>query len=781
MTAPPARPHVGFRPSSHFSIITAAQANTDWAEDDAWDSGSDDDKPLAPPRKHTPSANGPPTPSRNGTLNLLPNSGAIGTFSGPSPGSTAPTPPRPPSNTLSAPIPFKQPSGPTPLNMIRAASNNLRKPGPQAAEVVNPSIGSGTPNSTSSAAELSFSYTHVHAPSPSSYPPTTELNNVILHAEPETASIGEGATTTATTTDDDESRNSVEVSSPPGAKGRGWMFIKGHNNNNNNKGKGGPEAAEHEKEGYRRWEMSATGSVDFGGMMPDAPDSDDDDEGESDADAMMVVGDLDVDVDPDGSGRGREKEVGGRRGTLEFVRARASGGSEDEKGKGKRTSVVREVVEEEEEETVVKEKEGVEAIREDADAIVADPFSVLRRAHPYGHESGYNTKPQPSRQSTSTNTVSPSHVKSPERPTDSPSRRERISIVQDRPASTSSSSGTGGLSRGRSVRTNRRHSQFVECLSKEDINMAELKKLAWSGVPPHLRPIVWPLLLGYIPLPSSTRLQTLQRKREEFRNMVKLTFARGREGLDQQIWHQIKIDVPRTRPGVRLWMEPGTHQVRFTVNVNLRGGELIDGGGGGMIEFRKDIIRLGDPTSCERPTSVYADPENYDPSNLPEHILNAIEADSFWCLSRLLDGIQDNYISQQPGIHRSVKRMAELVKRIDAPLAAHLESQSVEFMQFAFRWMNCLLMREISVKNTIRMWDTYLAEGTDSFSQFHLYVCSAFLVKWSEKLKGMDFQGIIMFLQALPTQSWTDHEVELLLSEAFLLSSVWHNAQSHFG
>jgi len=43
-----------------------------------------------------------------------------------------------------------------------------------------------------------------------------------------------------------------------------------------------------------------------------------------------------------------------------------------------------------------------------------------------------------------------------------------------------------------------------------------------------------------------------------------------------------------------------------------------------------------------------------------------------------------------------------------APLAAHLESENVEFMQFAFRWMNCLLMREISVQNTIRMWDTYL-------------------------------------------------------------------------
>ena len=102
--------------------------------------------------------------------------------------------------------------------------------------------------------------------------------------------------------------------------------------------------------------------------------------------------------------------------------------------------------------------------------------------------------------------------------------------------------------------------------------------------------------------------------------------------------------------------------------------------------------------------------------------------------------------------------MAE-TNRLAASLSSHLESQNVEFMQFAFRWMNCLLMREISVQNTIRMWDTYLvhfprhpftfvsltwflgqSEGTDAFSQFHLYVCCAFLVRWSEQLKHKDFQ-----------------------------------------
>lgn len=53
--------------------------------------------------------------------------------------------------------------------------------------------------------------------------------------------------------------------------------------------------------------------------------------------------------------------------------------------------------------------------------------------------------------------------------------------------------------------------------------------------------------------------------------------------------------------------------------------------------------------------------------------------------------------------------------------------------------MNCMLMRELPLKNIIRMWDTYMSES-DGFSEFHLYVCAAFLVKWSVQLKGMEFQ-----------------------------------------
>jgi hypothetical protein len=54
-----------------------------------------------------------------------------------------------------------------------------------------------------------------------------------------------------------------------------------------------------------------------------------------------------------------------------------------------------------------------------------------------------------------------------------------------------------------------------------------------------------------------------------------------------------------------------------------------------------------------------------------------------------------------------VSTLRELITRIDAPLAKHLNEEGIEFIQFSFRWMNCLLMREFTLRNVIRMWDTY--------------------------------------------------------------------------
>jgi hypothetical protein len=67
-----------------------------------------------------------------------------------------------------------------------------------------------------------------------------------------------------------------------------------------------------------------------------------------------------------------------------------------------------------------------------------------------------------------------------------------------------------------------------------------------------------------------------------------------------------------------------------------------------------------------------------------------------------------------------VSALRDLTARIDAGLAKHFENEGVEYMQFSFRWVNCLLMREISIKNTIRMWDTYFVSFSSDVIHAHL-------------------------------------------------------------
>lgn len=70
----------------------------------------------------------------------------------------------------------------------------------------------------------------------------------------------------------------------------------------------------------------------------------------------------------------------------------------------------------------------------------------------------------------------------------------------------------------------------------------------------------------------------------------------------------------------------------------------------------------------------------------------------------------------------------------------HLQRHGIDYLQFSFRWMNNLLTREIPLRCSIRLWDTYLAES-DSFASFQLYVCAAFLLHWRQDLLlERDFQ-----------------------------------------
>ena len=93
--------------------------------------------------------------------------------------------------------------------------------------------------------------------------------------------------------------------------------------------------------------------------------------------------------------------------------------------------------------------------------------------------------------------------------------------------------------------------------------------------------------------------------------------------------------------------------------------------------------------------------------------------------------------------------------------------------------MNCILLREMPMRAIIRLWDTYLSEEGNGFETFHTYVCAAVLQTFQETLMRSNFQDMLIFLQDMPTMEWHETDVEVVLSQAFILSSLYEHAPSH--
>jgi len=317
-----------------------------------------------------------------------------------------------------------------------------------------------------------------------------------------------------------------------------------------------------------------------------------------------------------------------------------------------------------------------------------------------------------------------------------------------------------------------RLAKFQQILSSANVDIAALKKLSWNGVPQEVRPITWKILMGYLPTNNERREITLKRKRAEYYDCVEQYFHSDgevdRTEQEQEMFRQISIDMPRTLPSVPIFQQDNIQQAILRILYIW----AVRHPASGYVQGINDLVC---PFFGVFLTEYYEgnNVEGMDSSTISPSVIGEVEADSYWCVSKLLDGIQDHYTFSQPGIQRTIFKMRELVMRIDAPLANHLEKQDAQFIQFAFRWVNCLLLREFSLSLVIRLWDTYMSdESGRGFSLFHVYVCTALLVSFSKDLLQLEFQDIMLFLQHLPTQEWTNDNIGLLASQAFYWMSV---------
>ncbi|CAF2375661.1 unnamed protein product [Rotaria sp. Silwood2] len=320
-----------------------------------------------------------------------------------------------------------------------------------------------------------------------------------------------------------------------------------------------------------------------------------------------------------------------------------------------------------------------------------------------------------------------------------------------------------------------KENKFKQIFDQSTIDLDKLRKASWNGICQQYRAQAWKLLCGYLPPKVERREDTLTRKRDEYWSYVNQYYHTRTDSEHQDTFRQIHIDIPRMSPLMAIFQQVVVQELFERILFIW----AIRHPASGYVQGINDLVLPFFVVFLSEFVDNDVDIENFDISSLSESNRRIIEADSYWATSYLLEGIQDNYTFAQPGIQYKVRTLEELIKRIDEPLYRHLKNQNIEFLQFAFRWMNNLLMRELPVRCTIRLWDTYLAEQ-DGFSQFHLYICAAFLIHFSKDLlREKDFHGLLLLLQNLPTQSWTSNDISILTAEAYKLKVMFANAPRH--
>ncbi|EDO06202.1 Rab-GTPase-TBC domain family protein [Babesia bovis T2Bo] len=328
---------------------------------------------------------------------------------------------------------------------------------------------------------------------------------------------------------------------------------------------------------------------------------------------------------------------------------------------------------------------------------------------------------------------------------------------------------------GSSQRLNR----LSRALSASVVDLDLVKQVLWLGVPSDAplghRADAWRLVLGYLPVVTSTRARLLERKRLHYQEMCKQHCdADAVCDSDQKTLKQIQVDLPRTNQSIRLFKDKRVQNLMERVLYVWS----VRNPASGYVQGINDVLAVF--------VSVFSRPylKSYQLDTpavdlLMEKELDEVEADCFYCLSRVLSQMQDNYTENQPGVYKSLQRLKDLVKRVDLRLYNHLESIGVDILQFPFRWMNCMLIRELPLDCAIRLWDTYIAELNNGIVTFHEYVSAVFLSVWSEDLLQMDYQHCLLFLQRPPTSDWGISEIDSVISKAFVLKSAFQDSPNH--
>ncbi|KAG0257880.1 hypothetical protein BG011_003694 [Mortierella polycephala] len=315
----------------------------------------------------------------------------------------------------------------------------------------------------------------------------------------------------------------------------------------------------------------------------------------------------------------------------------------------------------------------------------------------------------------------------------SPPNINLISTSNSSSSSTVNSSSTSTSSIRRFHQHHGRHEKAVESgitieeyedvLNSEVwVEIPKLREYARHGIPKQVRGEVWLYLLGIKDADRSNEVSSQKQRTQDFEQMDK---------------------------------DPNesTKRVRGEVSRYLRRTQ---------IESSRDIPRL-----FEEVISAYCNHNrqvDYYPAmvNLSAPFVYSIkrEADAYHCFERMLNMLDEHFSDES--INEAVARFMTLLHACLPDLYSFFEEEEVDIKEWAASALQFFLSRELTLENTMRLWDTYFAIPNAGWIEFHVFFCLAILKHLKDAFEDLEQSEIRTMLMRLPTL-----DMDQIINEAF--------------
>ncbi|KAK7264925.1 hypothetical protein RJT34_32538 [Clitoria ternatea] len=353
----------------------------------------------------------------------------------------------------------------------------------------------------------------------------------------------------------------------------------------------------------------------------------------------------------------------------------------------------------------------------------------------------------------------------------------------------------------KSISVDEKRSDLEFELSRREINLEKLQRIATTGIPDGggLRATLWKLLLGYLPPSHDLWEKQLKENRQKYAKIKEELLLNPSE----HIWKEYEElrstkqhednddDGPLKRHGIShedhplslgkasLWGQYFQHtEIVEQIDRDLQRTHPDMPFFSGQSSFSrknreamKNILLLFaklNPAICyvQGMNEVLAPIFYVFSTDVDKQNAANAEADSFSCFVLILGDSVDHFCqhldNSSSGILATLSRLSDLLKVNDEQLWHHLEfTTKVKPQFYAFRWITLLLTQEFKFHSIFRIWDTLLS-NTFGVQDMLLRICCAMLLCVKSRLLNGDFMANLMLLQHYPD----DINIEYLLQVA---------------